>query len=133
MRIDNRGLASAELLFVTLIFLIMAGGLINLASSGMDITETGNLGEVRMIGERIAEVINTAYINGNGYSINMSLPNDFNYTACINSSGFINMKYNNQNITVKVLPVDKIQDITMTNGQRYAVKNNNGTITFTLI
>ena len=133
MRIDNRGLASAELLFVTLIFLIMAGGLINLASSEMGITETGNLGEVRMIGERIAEVINTAYINGNGYSINMSLPNDFNYTVCINSSGFINMKYNNQNITVKVLPVDKIQDITMTNGQRYAVKNNNGTITFTLI
>lgn len=133
MRIDNRGLASAELLFVTLIFLIMAGGLINLANSEMGITETGNLGEVRMIGERIAEVINTAYINGNGYSINMSLPNDFNYTACINSGGFINMKYNNQNITVKVLPVDKIQDITMTNGQRYAVKNNNGTITFTLI
>lgn len=133
MRLDNRGLASAELLFVTLIFLIMAGGLINLANSEMNITQTGDLGETRMIGERIAEVINTAYINGNGYSINMSLPNDFNYTACINSSGFINMEYNNQDIIIKVMPVDKIQDITMTNGQRYAVKNNNGTITFTLI
>ena len=130
---DDKGLASAELLFVTLIFLIIAGGLINLANSQVGITQTGNLGEVRIIGERIAETINTVYINGNGYAINMTLPNDLNYTVNINSTGSIRMTYNSQNIIIKTIPVDKIQSITMTNGQRYKVNNTNGTINFTAI
>ncbi len=133
MLLDNNGIASAELLFVTLIFLIIAGGFINLINSEMDITQTGDLGKVRLIGERIAGTINTVYINGNGYSANVTLPNNPNYTAYVNSSGFINMEYNNQNITIKILPANKTQSVTMTQNQRYIVKNNNGTINFTLI
>ena len=130
---DKKGQVSAELILVTLIFLLIAGSFINLASSGMNKTQTGNLGEVRMLGERIAETVNMVYINGNGYSINLNLPNDTIYKVYVNNSGFINMEYNSQNITIKLIPQSSIQNIVMNNGQKYIVKNNNGTINFTQI
>lgn len=133
MSLDNKGLASAELLFASLIFLIIAGSFLNLANSEMDITKTGELGKARLIGEKVAGAINTVYINGNGYSANITLPKDPNYKIYINSTGFINVEYSKQNITIKILPVNKTQNIAMTPNQRYIIKNNNGTINFTRV
>lgn len=133
MSLDNKGLASAELLFASLIFLIIAGSFLNLANSEMDITKTGELGKARLIGEKVAGAINTVYINGNGYSANITLPKDPNYKIYINSTGFINVEYSKQNVTIKILPVNKTQNIAMTPNQRYIIKNNNGTINFTRV
>jgi len=133
MTLDNKGLASAELIFVTLLFLIIAASFLNLANSEMDITQTGDLGKVRLVGEKIAETVNTVYINGNGYSANLTLSATPNYKAYVNNTGFINMEYNNKNVTIKILPANKVQTVTMTQNQRYIVKNNNGTINFILV
>gem|GEM_PF-502767 len=132
---DNRGIASAELMFVTLMFLIIAGSLINLTSSAMNRTETGTLGEVRMIGERIARTVNTVHLNGNGYSINLTMPDNINYSAVVNSTNntaSVKMQYGANNITIRLIPTN-VQSVIMNNGQRYKVYNDNGTIRFSAI
>lgn len=133
--LDDKGIASAELIFVTLIFLIIAGSIINLTGSAVDKTQTGTLGEVRMIGERIAETINTVHLNGNGYSINMTLPNTTNnktnYTVIVNSinnTAYVKMVYGS-NITIKLIPTN-VQSVVMDSGHKYKVFNDNGLIKF---
>jgi len=79
MELDNRGLASAELLFVMLIALIIIGGMVSLINSRMANTQTGELGVARIEGEKIATAIDTAYKNGKGYSIDISFPTGENF------------------------------------------------------
>ncbi|OEC84877.1 MULTISPECIES: hypothetical protein [Methanobacterium] len=132
MLLDKNGQASAELIFVTVIFLVIAAGMIQLTGSEMNKADTGSIAQVRMIGESVAETINTVYINGNGYSINLTMPNKtFDYTAYVSGAGNISMEYNNQNITIKLIPVNSTEPVTISPGQSYIVKNVNGTITFT--
>jgi len=122
-------------MFVTLMFLIIAGSLINLTSSAMNRTETGTLGEVRMIGERIARTVNTVHLNGNGYSINLTMPDNINYSAVVNSTNntaSVKMQYGANNITIRLIPTN-VQSVIMNNGQRYKVYNDNGTIRFSAI
>jgi hypothetical protein len=130
---DEKGIASAELIFVTLIFIIIAGSFISLVNSSMDKTETGDLGKVRIVGEKIATTINTVYKNGAGYSINLDLRDDVNYTAKVNSTGYVTVAYKGQNIPIKLIAKDYIENITMNAGDRYKVYNDNGTIRFTSI
>jgi len=134
MRGDNKGQVSAELILVTLVFLILALSLIQLGSSEMDKADTGNLGQARMMGEIVAQTINTVYTNGPGYSANLTLPNFTNSTASYNvyvyNNGNLNVIYKGNNITIDIIPTN-IQNFAMTNnGTIYTVKNNNGTIQF---
>lgn len=129
---DNKGQASAELILVTLVFLIICVSFVSLISGEMDKTQTGELGQARVLGEKIAETINTVYINGKGYSANLNLPDDFDYKVYVDSTGYLKMEYNNQNITIKLIPVNSTNPVTMNPGQSYIVKNVNGIITFTL-
>jgi len=135
--LDNKGFATAELLFVTLIVLVIMTGMLSLISGEMDKTQTGNLGQARMEGEIIAETINTAYLNGNGYTINLDLPkhdtnNTIQFTAIVTSTGtksVLTINYGTQRVDIKLIPKN-IANFTMDSEQRYKVKNNNGTITF---
>ena len=131
MSLDSKGQASAELILATVVFMVIALSLFQLASSEMDKTDSGNLGQVRMIGESVAETINTVYINGPGYSANLTLPSSpSNYTVNVNSNGNISVLYHNNNITIKLVPTS-IQSFSMkNNGTSYQVINNNGTIQF---
>ena len=131
MSLDSKGQASAELILATVVFMVIALSLFQLASSEMDKTDSGNLGQVRMIGESVAETINTVYINGPGYSANLTLPSSpSNYTVNVNSNGNVSMLYHNNNITIKLVPTS-IQSFSMkNNGTSYQVINNNGTIQF---
>jgi len=115
---DENGIASAELLFVSLIFLILAGSLVSLIDSNMGRIQTGELAEVRMTGERIAGTINTVYTNGPGYSINLDLRGNVNYTAEVNSTGYVTMQYKGQSIPIKLIARDYIENITMNAGDR---------------
>lgn len=130
MVLDNKGVLSAELIFVTLIFVIIAGSFISLVSSGMDNTQTADLGQARMIGERIAGTINMVYRNGDGYSANLTLPDDFDYKVHVYSTGNMSVVYNSKNINIKLIPTT-LQSFEMNEGTTYQVKNDNGTIIFT--
>lgn len=129
---DNKGQVSAELILATIIFLAIALSFINLASNEMDKAQTGKLGEARMLGEKIAGIINTVYNNGPGYSINLDLPNadELNFTATVNHTGYVTMQYGAQTIQIKLIAKDYLEDKVMNPGERYKVYNDNGTIRF---
>lgn len=132
MPIDQKGIATADLLFATLIAIVIFASLISSVSNEMNKTQTGDLGQARMIGERIASSINTVFINGNGYTMNTTLPNDINYNLNVNNSGLFVIFKGNQ-VKINLIPKVNISSVNMTQGQKYMIKNNNGTITFTLI
>ncbi|HMK54499.1 MAG TPA: hypothetical protein VK444_06930 [Methanobacteriaceae archaeon] len=136
MVLDNKGLASAEFLFVTLIVLIIIGGMVTLVGNMMNNTAIGDLGVARIQGEKIATAINTAYINGNGYSIDIRFPqgeNYVNFTATVNSTGYVTIYYPNKTpIDIKLVTNNIYQPYTLYSNSSYRIKNN-GTITITTI
>ena len=73
MNFDNKGQASAEFIFVTLIVILIIGGMVSLIGGTQDQTQSANVGAARIMGEKIAATVNTVYINGNGYSIDLDL------------------------------------------------------------
>jgi hypothetical protein len=128
--LDNKGQVSAELILVTVVFLFITASFIQLGSSEMNKTDTGNLGQARMAGEIAAETINTVYTNGPGYSANLTLPNSTpSYNVYVYSNKNMSVVYNGNNITIKLIP-HNIQNKNMNSGQTYKVTNNNGTIQF---
>lgn len=134
---DEHGFATAELIFVTLIVLLILMGMMSLVSNEMDKTQVGNIGQARMLGENVAEAINTVYANGPGYSIRLNIPNNLNVKISINNSTDSAVVYilNNQNttvnqMTIKLIP-SNLQDKTLYSGSNYTIKNVNGTISFT--
>ena len=125
--LDEKGFASAELIFVTLIVIVIIGGLVNFISTETNQSQTGNMGQARVTGETIAEVKNTVYTNGPGYTINLTIPATL--TAIVTGSTHsVTVIYKGQSIIVNLIPTN-INDTTLTNGT-YNVKNNNGTIEF---
>ncbi|MDP3035879.1 MAG: hypothetical protein Q8M97_12350 [Methanobacteriaceae archaeon] len=132
MSMDQKGIATADLLFATLIAIVIFASLISSVSNEMNKTQTGDLGQARMIGERLASSINTVFINGNGYTMNTTLPNNINYNLNVNNSGLF-VIFNGKQVKINLIPKANISSVNMTQGQKYIIKNNNGTITFTSI
>jgi hypothetical protein len=141
---DNKGQFSAEFIFVTLIVLVIMGGFISLIGSTQDKAQTGDTGGARVLGEKIAETINTAYINGDGYSIDLDLRtlnqalsssgSAFSFTATItnsSSNGMVTVTTGGKNVNVNLIPKKFNGTLTLNNNNLYHVKNVNGTIQIT--
>ena len=121
--------------------------MVSLIGSTQDKTQSSNVGAARVMGEKIAETVNTVYINGNGYNIDLDLTtlnsamstgsNSFNYTATIiNNTGLVRVNTGGGNVDIKLVP--KKFNGTLTNGtitlynnNIYHVTNVNGTIQIT--
>jgi hypothetical protein len=136
MRLDNRGLASAELLFIMLIALIIIGGMVSLINTRMANTQTGDLGVARIEGEKIATAIDTAYKNGKGYSIDISFPkgeNFVNFTATVTNDGYVTVLYPGKTPVKTKLTTTKIfTNYTLYSNSSYRILNN-GNITITTL
>lgn len=134
--LDQRGQASIEFILVTLVALIIIGGMVSIVSNESQMTQTGDLAQARITGEKIAEVINTVYINGPGYNINLTVPN--NMTVYVNNptgnTTILTVISNatGQNISVKLIPKN-VQNVTLSSGNVYRVFYNatSGIITIT--
>jgi len=142
---DDKGQFSAEFILISLVALIIMGGLISLIGSTMDKTQTADNGGARIMGEKIAETINTAYVSGNGYSIDMDLrtintelsstSQPFSFTASISNStglGVVTVVNGAASSSVNLIP-KKFNGTTtnLNNNNLYHVKNVNGTIQIT--
>ena len=128
---DEKGQASAELIFVTLIVIVIAAGLVNFISNETNQNQTGNLGQARMAGENIAEVLNTVYDNGPGYTINLTIPATPTLSAFVNSNSLL-ILCAGQNISINTIPTN-INSATLNSGHKYNITNNNNTIQFNQI
>ena len=120
--------------------MIVIGSLVGLIGSNQAKTQTGDVGSATIMGQKIAETINTVYINGNGYSITMNLstlnqgmssvayPFAFNATIS-NSTGVGIVTINTTpNVNVNLIPTKINSPSILNNNGVYTVKNVNGTI-----
>ncbi|BDZ68436.1 hypothetical protein GCM10025860_18840 [Methanobacterium ferruginis] len=131
MNLDNKGIASAELLFVTLIALVIIAAMLNLVGNEMNQEQIGNLAESRITGETIAEAINTVYINGDGYSITIHMDPDPSFTAIVLSDGnFSNLTIfsSGKNVTIDLIPPSFNDTYNLTSGKSYIITNTDGNI-----
>ncbi|MGB9978012.1 hypothetical protein [Methanobacterium sp.] len=132
---DRRGIITIDLIFATLLIIIVAGSIITVISERMDtISQTEELSKARMTANNIAEAINKVYSGGTGHSINISLPDnitDKNYYINVNSSGVyvtIGGMIGKAHITPKKVSNSYLLDesqITMNRGSTYIIKNIN--------
>jgi uncharacterized protein (UPF0333 family) len=138
---DDKGQFSAEFILISLVALIIMGGMISLIGSTMDKSQTGDNGGARILGEKIAETINTAYINGNGYTIMLNLTTlntalsstatPFNFTATVSNStgsGIVTVQSLGTSANVNLIPKKFNGTLNLNNNGVYTVKNINGTI-----
>lgn len=131
MKLDNKGMATAELLFVTLIALVIIGAMLGLVTTGINNQEIGSLGESRIAGETIAEALNTAYINGDGYSVTIHLDPDPTFTAEIASAGnssTLTIYNSGKNVTIPIIPKRFNSSYTLSSGKDYQIINIDGNI-----
>lgn len=132
---DSRGVMTVDLIFATLLIIILAGSIITVISDRMDTaSQTEELGKARMIAENVAEAINKVYSGGTGHLQTISLSNNItnkNYYINVNSSGvyvtidgMTGKAYTApQKISASYL-LDETQ-ITMHNGANYTIKSVN--------
>lgn len=135
--LDKKGQASVELLFISLIFLIIMASILSLVGSEFTQLNTADMGKARVLGEKVAGAINAVYVNGNGYAANLTIPAGITPTASIirvnNSTDSVNVIYNGKTIVVKMIPqqVDNFNITTSTTTDRIiTIKNENGVIKF---
>ena len=137
MFLDNKGQASAEFIFITLIAVIVIGSLVSVIGSNQDKTQIGDVGGATIMGQKIAETVNTAYINGNGYSLSLNLSTlnstmnssayPFSFTAVISNStgsGVVTVSTGAGNVAINLIP-------TKFNGSALNKLNNTGVYTVT--
>jgi hypothetical protein len=142
MFLDNKGQASAEFIFITLIAVIVIGSLVSVIGSNQAKTQAGDVGGATIMGQKIAETINTAYINGNGYSLTLNLSTlnsgmnssayPFGFTALISNStgsGVVNVTTGSSTVSVNLIPKKFNGTLTnLDNNHVYTITNINGTI-----
>ena len=138
---DNKGQASAEFIFITLIAMIVIGSIVGVIGSNQAKTQTGDVGSATIMGQKIAETINTVYINGPGYSITMNLSTlnqgmnsaayPFAFTAIVSNStgaGIVTVNTTLSTVNVNLIPSKINGTSTLNNNGVYIVKNVNGTV-----
>lgn len=131
MKLDDKGMATAELLFVTLIALVIIGSMLSLVSNEINQQQIGDLGQPRMAGENIAAALNTVYNNGHGYSVTIHLDPDPSYDALIQSAGNssnLTIFTSGKNVTIPIIPKRFNSTYTLSSGNNYQISNVDGTI-----
>ena len=133
---DNRGVMAVDLIFATLLIIIVAGSIITVVSDRIDTaSQAEELSKARMTANNIAEAINKVYSSGTGHSVNISLPNnitDKEYYINVNSSGAyvtIGGMIGKAYITPKKISNSyqlHESKITMHSSSRYLIRNVNG-------
>jgi hypothetical protein len=132
---DSRGIVTVDLIFATLLIIIVAGSIITIASDRMDTaSQTEELGKARITSENVAEAVNKVYSGGTGHSVTIKLPDitDKNYYITVNSSGVyvtLDGMIGKAYIAPKKISGSNLlqeTQITMHNGASYTIKNVNG-------
>lgn len=125
---DRRGIITTDLIFASIIILVIVSSIISLASERIDAaSSTDELGNARMTAESVAEAINKAYSGGNGHRVTLSLPaniSDRSYVIRVNSSGvfvLIDGKTGKSFINPK-----KISTVSMHGNRSYIIENVKG-------
>lgn len=133
---DNNGIMTVDLIFATLLVIVIAGSLITVVSDRMDAaSQIEKVSKARMTADNVAEAINKVYSGGTGHSATITLPHnitDKEYYINVNSSGIyvtVDGMIGKSYITPKKISnsyqLDESQ-INMHCGSTYTIQNVNG-------
>lgn len=132
---DQKGIATADLLFATLIAIVIMASMVATISNETSKSQSGDLGNVRIISEKVAESVNIVYTNGPGYALNLTLTNvstTSNYTITVDNDGVL-ANFTGKTIKINIIPKTNVSTVTLNQGQKYMVQNINGSINITAI
>lgn len=133
---ENRGVMTVDLIFATLLIIVIAGSIITVVSDRTNsVSQTEELSKARMTADNVAEAINKVYSGGTGHSANISLPENITnkeYCVNVNSSG-VYVKIGGMIGQAHIIPkkvsnsylLDE-SEINMQCGSTYSIKNVNG-------
>lgn len=133
---DKKGQASAQLLFITFIVLVILVGMLNLINSEINQTGTAEIGKARVVGEKMAGAINAVYTAGSGYSANFTITAGVTTPASTiivnNTTSTVDVIYKGDKVSIKVIPKNlaAFTTNTSTTDKIITIKNENGKITF---
>lgn len=135
--LDKKGQASAELLFISLIVLVVIAGMLSLVGGELNQIQTGDMGKARALGEKIAGAVNAVYVGGNGYRANVTIPggitNPMTNITISNSTDSVEVRYMGNLVRIKVIPTSvgsfTINSSTTTD-KIITIRNQNGNIYF---
>ncbi|MGF7117492.1 hypothetical protein [Methanobacterium oryzae] len=132
---DQKGQASVDLIFATLILIILASSVVNGVSNNIDVAQNAEIAKAKVLSDSMARSINSVYSSGEGQCLVVDLPGDFNYTLTVsnsNSSSLVSVFYKDKTIISYIIPNgSNIQQTNMYPNETYNITNNNGIITFT--
>jgi len=133
---DNQGIMTVDLIFATLLIVILIGSIITIISERMDASsQIEELGKARITAENVAEVINNVYSGGSGHSATINLPDNIagkDYYLNVNSSGVyitVDGMIGKACIAPKKFSASnslRETQIIIHNGKGYTIKNVNG-------
>jgi len=133
---DRRGIITTELIFASIIILVIVSSIISVASERIDAASSTDMhGNARMTAEYVAGAINKVYNGGDSHAVTLSLPSnisDKSYNIRVNSSGvfvLIDGKMGKSFINPKrISSSDKLIEnaVSMRGNQSYIIKNVKG-------
>ena len=123
---DDKGVLSIDFIFATLIAILIMAGMVAMVNNELSRTQTGELGEARMVGERVAGAVNAAYTNGPGFAANITIPSHLNCTVEVRN-GEVRVFYKTHTVNLDIIPKVNVTTTSMTPG-KYTVMNRNGTV-----
>lgn len=130
---EENGQFSADLLFATLILLVIITSIINVVSNGMSTANDAGFSKAQVLADDVARNINTVYNDGPGSYSTITLPSDFIYSISIDTTG-VSVKYNNDPTKISKSSIIAINNLdpnslsSMNPGKTYNITNNNGKI-----
>lgn len=127
---DERGMATVDLLFATLLAIIIFGVFVASVGSSMDKADLSDFGHMRMVGEKVVASIDKVYSNGPDYSVNVTITEVKNapYNITVNQNGVVTVQYGSNSVDLQTVPKSNIQSITLNSGKTYNITNTDGTI-----
>lgn len=130
---EQDGWVSIELLLVTLIVILTIPNIISIIDVRMDaVASTREIVDARVLGETIAETIETVYAGGEGHHILIKMPgsiDNMSYTVNVNSQGVF-FRFNNMMgvsfltpIMISNDPSGKYKPVVMHPDKSYEISN----------
>lgn len=135
---DQKGQISVDLLFATLILIIVVTSIVSISSSGIDVANGTEISKAKVLADDVSRSIDTVFSNGYGQYSVLQLPNvsndtttDFKYTYVIkvDSSG-VTVTYMDKSIVSSIIPNNKLGNVPvpMSPGKKYNITNDQGII-----
>lgn len=135
---DQKGFFSADILFATLLLIMVIAAAVNIISTGIDTAQNAQFSKAKVLADSLASTINAVYSDGDGTYNVFNFPNNtsnFTYTAVYVTNYGVDVQYNGKNSNSSIIPQNNLNrnNTVMYPGDVYNISNAGGTVIITKI